>query len=144
MLYLLEAKYTTEEKQSLYNTYATETDLLSAFETKLGQQMKDSGCKVELLIAFDHTGKIFNQAYHTKDDSIALHDRLVTVTADNEGEHSTMQRYDTALDAEAYYHINRGNAMADENVKAILTMIVNPTGTGMNDYWVRPIEPISE
>lgn len=140
MFYLLEAKYTDKESQSLYSNYTTETELVGALETKLGQQMKDNGCKVELLIAFDQTGKIFNQAYHTKDDSIELSSRLVWIPVDSEGEHPNMQKYDTALEAEAYYHIRRGDAMGNADVKAILTMLVGSTGVDMDEYWVRPIE----
>lgn len=141
MFYLLEAKYTDKESQALYSNYTTETEVVGAVETKLGQQMKDSGCKVELLVAFDHTGKIYKSAYHTKDDSITLSNRLVWIPADAEGEHPNMQKYDTALEAEAYYHIRRGDAMGNADVKAILTMLVTPSSVGMNEYWVRPIEP---
>lgn len=141
MFYLLEAKYTDKESQALYSNYATETELVGAVETKLGQQMKDNGCKVELLVAFDHTGKIYKQAYHTKDDSIVLGNRLVWIPADAEGEHPNMQKYDTELEAESYYHVRRGEAMSNTNIKSILTMLVNSTFVKMNEYWVRPIEP---
>lgn len=142
MFYLLEAKYTDKESQSLYSNYTTETELVGAVETKLGQQMKDSGCKVELLVAFDHTGKIYKQVYHTKDDSITLSTRLVWILVDSEGEHPNMQKYDTTLESEAYYHIRRGDAMGNSDVKAILTMLIGRAGVNMDEYWVRPIEPI--
>jgi hypothetical protein len=141
-LYLLEAKYTTEEKQALYSDYETETELISAVETKLGQQMKDNGCKVELLIAFDGVGNILAQHYHTKDETIELSNRLVWVTTDSQGEHPQMQKYDTADEAESYYHIRRGEAMDNEHtdVKTFFRMIINGSYVGLHDYWMRPVE----
>lgn len=140
MLYLLEATYTDKESQALRTNYQTETELVGAIETKLGQQMKDANCKAVLLIGFDHTGKILAQHFHSKDSEVSLSNRLVWIPVDSEGEHPNMQKYDSALEAEANYHIRRGAAMTDENVKAILTMLVTPTCAGMTEYWVRPIE----
>lgn len=143
MFYLLEAKYTDKESQALYSNFTTETELMSALETKLGQQMKDNACKAELLIAFNGTGHIYAQQYHSKDDSIKLSNRLVWITVDAEGEHPNMQKYDTKVEAEAYYHIRRGDAMSpDSNVNAILTMIVNESYVGLKQYWSRPVEPV--
>lgn len=143
MFYLLEAKYTDNEAQALYSNYTTQIELLSAVETKLGQQMKDNACKAELLVAFDNTGWIYKQAYHSKDDSIALSPRLVWIPADSEGEHPNMQKYDTEVEAEAYYHIRRGDAMnPSSNVDAILTMTIGNKGVTMNEYWKKPVEPV--
>lgn len=139
MYYLLEVTYTDKESQALYNTYETETALVGAVETKLGQAMKSEAMKVELLIAFDHTGHIYAQEYHTKDSEIVLSNRLVWITADSEGEQHNIQKYNTALEAEANYHLKRGSAMTGDTTMAILTMIVNSMGVGMKDYWVRPI-----
>lgn len=142
MLYLLEVTYTDKESQALYDTYTDEIALMGAVETKLGQAMKAEAMKAELLVAFDSAGKLFAQDYHTKDDSIKLSNRLVWITADEQGEHANMQKYDTALEAEANYHLKRGTAMGDVDTKAILAMIVEGNYVRLKDYWVRPIEPV--
>lgn len=164
MFYLLEAKYTDKESQALYTKYQTETEIIGVLEKTLGQQMKDENCGAELLIAFDHTGKILQQAYHSKKmlvldeegepktdeyndflyEEPTLSPRLVWIPVDAEGEHSNMQKYSTALEAEAYYHVRLGEAMTNADNKAILTMLVGGTGVSKKDYWVRPIEPVVE
>ena len=142
MLYLLEATYTDKESQALYDTYTDEIALTAAIETKLGQSMKAEAYKAELLIGFDSTGRIIKSAYHTKDENISLSLRLVWITTDNEGEHANMQKYDTSLEAEANYHLKRGSAMENVNVKSILTMIVSGNAVGLNEFWARPVEPV--
>ena len=141
MFYLLEATYTDKESQALYDTYDNEITLVSALETKLGQAMKSEALKAELLIAFDSTGKVIRQAYHTKDESIALSPRLVWVTSDDNGEDANMQKYGTTLEAEANYHLKLGAAMGNSDVKAILAMVTNGNAITPKEYWVRPIEP---
>ena len=138
MLYLVEVTYTDKESQSLYSAYESENDLLGAVETKLGQAMKSEATKVEYLLAFDQTGKIFAEEYHTKDTSIILSNRLVWVTADSNGETPNMQKYDSALEAEANYHIKRGSAMSNNDVQAILAMTINAAGVVLNSYYVKP------
>lgn len=142
MLYLLEATYTDKESQALYDTYTDEIALLGAVETKLGQAMKASTEKAELLIAFDSGGRIIKSAYHTKDQEISLSLRLVWITTDSEGEHANMQKYDTSLEAEANYHLKRGSAMGNADVKSILTMIVSGNAVSLNELWARPVEEV--
>lgn len=144
MLYLLEATYTDQESQALYDTYLDETALISALETKLGQAMKAEALKAELLVAFDNTGRILASQYHTKDNEISFSPRLVWITTDLQGESANMQKYDTMLEAQANYHLKRGTAMENTDVKAILTMIVGDSDVRNKEYWVRPIEPQAE
>ena len=144
MLYLLEVTYTDKESQALYDTYTDEIALMGAVETKLGQAMKAEAMKAELLVAFDSMGKIFAQQFHTKDDSIKLSNRLGWITTDSKGESANMQKYDTALEAEANYHLKRGTAMGNVDTKAILAMVVEGNYVRLKDYWVRPIEPQAE
>ena len=142
MLYLLEATYTDKETQALYDTYADETALVGAVETKLGQAMKSDTIKAEWLVAFDSAGRIIVQKYHTKDDSVKLSNRLVWITTDSEGEHANLQKYDTPLEAEANYHLKRGSAMENADVKSILTMIIDGSLVMVKEFWSRPIEVV--
>ena len=142
MLYLLEATYTDKESQALYDTYSDETALIGAVETKLGQAMKSEAIKAEVLVAFDSTGKIYSQQYHSKDGSVSLSPRLVWIVTDAQGESANLQKYDTALEAEANYHLKRGTAMGNADVKAILTMTVNGSFpcVGLKELWSRPAQ----
>ena len=142
MLYLLEVTYTDKESQALYDTYTDEIALMGAVETKLGQAMKAEAMKAELLVAFDSMGKILAQQFHTKDDSIKLSNRLVWITTNSNGESANMQKYDTALEAEANYHLKHGSAMGNTDVNAILAMVVEGSFVTLNEYWARPVEPV--
>ena len=139
MFYLVEVSYTDKESQALYSNYENENDLLGAVETKLGQAMKSEATKAEYLLAFDQTGKIFAEEHHTKDTSIVLSDRLIWVTADSNGETPNMQKYDSALETEANYHLKRGSAMNNSDVQAILAMTINAAGVVLNSYYVKPV-----
>lgn len=141
MLYLLEATYTDKESQALYDTYTDEIALVAAIETKLGQAMKAEAYKTELLIGFDSTGRIIKSAYHTKDEEANLSLRLVWITTDSDGEHANMQKYDTSVEAEANYHLKRGSAMENTDVKSILTMLVSGNVVSINEFWSRPAQP---
>lgn len=140
MFYLLEATHTDKESQALYDTYADETALIGAFETKLGQAMKAEAIKAVMLIAFDSTGKVYANEYHSKDSEISLSPRLVWITTDAQGEHPNMQKYATLLEAEANLHLKRGTAMGNTDVKSILTMTTNSMSINHKDYWSRPAQ----
>lgn len=142
MLYLLEATYTDKESQALYDNFADETALLGAFETKLGQAMKSESIKAEMLIAFASDGKILANEYHSKDNEIELSPRLVWITTDSEGENANMQKYSTLLEAEANFHLKRGTALGNADVKSILTMTTNSMNVNHKEFWARPIEPV--
>ena len=136
MLLLMEITYTDKESQALYSNYTTETELIADVETKLGQAMKSEAMKAEYLLAFDHTGRIIKQAYHSKED-VTLSNRLIWVTSKASGEEPNLQKYSSQLEAEANYHTKRGDAMKDPNTLGILTTIVNGNSVGMSEYWVR-------
>ena len=139
MLLLMEVTYSNgKESQSLYHNYANETALLGDFETKLGQAMKAEAFKAELLIAFDHTGKILNHAYTQKED-VTLSPRLVWITSDSEGEHENLQKYSDMNETMANYHIRRGASMKGTDL-AIMTMAIDGTSVASVDYWVRQDE----
>lgn len=140
MICLVELNYTDKESQAIYSTYTSNDAVIADIETKLGQAMKSDAIKAIYLLAFDHTGKIIDSKYHSKDDTVTFADRLVWIESDAEGEHPNMQKYDSALDAEANYHTKRGAAMKNDSVLAIMTMILNSASVGMCEYWVRSIE----
>ena len=148
MLLLMELTYTDKESQALYNNYVNETNLIADVETKIGQAMKSDSIKAEFLLAFDHTGRIIKQAYHTKfyeDDGLTREyaftgNRLIWITSTANGEDSNMQNYATDLEAEANYHIKRGSAMKKDDVLAIMTMLVNANRVGNTEYWERTPE----
>lgn len=151
MFRLLEVVYTNnKESVALYPTegqepFANETELMAEFETKLGADMKAEAYKVAYLLAFDHTGKIYGQEYHTKDDTIVLSPRLIKITASKtQGEKADQSKKDNMDALEADYHSQKGSAMKNEDILAILQMGFNGKSVGINDYWVRPITPVVE
>lgn len=146
MYRLLEVTYTNgKESPALYPTdeqapFASETELMAEYETKLGAAMKADAYKVEYLLAFDHTGKIYGQEYHTKDDTIALNPRLIKVTATKTGETAEQNKKDNLTILEGDYHSSKGSAMKNSSVLAILNMGFNGKDISINDYWGRPVE----
>lgn len=148
MFYLLEATYTNnKESVALYpvegaEPFANETELTAEFDTKMGAAIKAEAFKAELLVAFDHTGKIYSQGYHTKDSEIALSPRLVSVKATEEGETANQYKETDMNILEGDFYSKRGAAKKDENVKAIMLMGINGKSVTVDDYWVRPIEPV--
>lgn len=138
MFILLEATYTDKESVALYNNYASENDLLADFETKLGQAMKAEAYKGEILIAFDHTGKIYATGKDIKDEEITFSPRLIWVqsTAEGEGEPNQSKK-SSVKEATADYHIKKGSAMKNTNVKGILNLVFDGNGVVVKDYWVR-------
>lgn len=139
MLLLMEVTLTDKESQAYYTNYKNETELIGEVETKLGQAMKSDAVNGELLIAFDHTGRIIDSKIYLEDASYKFADRLIWVTSDAQGEHVNLQQYSSAKEAEANYHLKRGTAMQDANTLAILTMMLE-NGVTANEYWVRSIE----
>lgn len=142
MLRLLEITYTNDkESAALYDNYADKTALSAAFDTKLGQAIKSDAYKAELLVAFAQTGQIIDQAYHTKDDSIALSPRLVSVIVTDGAETADQKKENTLLDLEGDFYTKRGTAKADSDVDAITLIGIDGKSVIINDYWARPIEP---
>jgi hypothetical protein len=146
MYRLLEITYTNDkESVALYPTegqesFQNETELIAEYETKLGGAIDTDTYKAELLVAFDHTGKIYAQEYHTKDASIVLSPRLVTVEATQTGEVADQSKKDSELKLEAAHHNKKGADMKDKSIKAVLLMDIANNTVSKNEYWVRPIE----
>lgn len=136
MLTLLEATYTDKETVALYTNFDTETAILAEFETKLGQAMKAEAYKAELLIAFDHTGRILAQGSDFKEE-VTFSPRLIWVesTANGEGEPNQGRKAD-AKTLVADYHIKKGSAMKNATIKGILLLGIDNTSVIINDYWV--------
>jgi len=147
MYRLLEITYTNDkESVALYPTegqepFQNETELIAEYETKLGGAIDADTYKAELLVAFDHTGKIYAQEYHTKDTSIVLSPRLVTVEAKQTGEVANQSKKDSELALEAAHHKKKGADMKDKSIKAVLLMDIANNAISKNEYWVRTIEP---
>ena len=143
MYILLEATITDKESVALYHKNGdkeyTEHEVLAEFETKLGQAMKAEAYKGELLIAFEHTGKIIKQASVIK-DNVSFSPRLVWVqsTAQGEGEPDQSKKADRNI-LEADYHIKKGTAMKNSDVKGLLLLGIDNTNIVINDYYVRPV-----
>lgn len=140
MYILLEATYTDKESVAIYTNFATENDILAEYETKLGQAMKAEAYKGEMLIAFDHTGKILAQGSTFKEE-VSFSPRLIWVqsTAQGEGEPNQSKKTDSN-ELIADYHIKKGSAMKNSDIKAILLLGLENTSVVINDYYVRPIE----
>lgn len=137
MYILLEATYTDKESIALYTNFTTENDILAEYETKLGQAMKAEAYKGELLIAFEHTGKILAQSSTFKDD-VTFSPRLVWVQSTEEGEGAPDQSKKADLNTlEADYHIKKGSAMKNSDIKGILLLGIDNTSVVINDYFVR-------
>lgn len=136
MYILLEATYTDKESIALYTNFTTENDILAEYETKLGQAMKAEAYKGELLIAFDHTGKILAQGSTFK-DNVAFSPRLVWVqsTAQGESDPDQSKKADTNT-LIADYHIKKGSAMKNNDIKGILLLGIDNTSIVINDYYV--------
>ena len=147
MYRLLEITYTNDkESVALYPTegqepFQNETELVAEYESKLGAAIDADTYKAELIVAFDHTGKIYAQEYHTKDTSIVLSPRLITVEAKQTGEVADQSKKDSELKLEAAHHKKKGADMKDQSIKAVLLMDIANNAVGKNEYWVRPIEP---
>lgn len=143
MYILLEATITDKESVALYHKNKdkeyTEHDILAEFETKLGQAMKASSYKGELLIAFEHTGRILKQESVFKED-VTFSKRLVKVQSTAEGESEPEQNKKTDLNTLlADYHIAKGSAMKNPDVKGLLLMCIDNTSIVINDYYVRTV-----
>ena len=137
MYILLEATYTDKESIALYTNFTTENDILAEYETKLGQAMKAEAYKGELLIAFEHTGKILAQGSTFK-DKVAFSPRLVWVQSTEEGESAPDQSKKADRNTlEADYHIKKGSAMKNSDIKGILLLGIDNTSIVINDYYVR-------
>jgi hypothetical protein len=138
MYILLEATYTDKESIALYTNFATKNDILAEYETKLGQAMKAEAYKGELLIAFEHTGKILAQGSTFKDE-VTFSPRLVWVqsTAQGESDPDQSKKADRNI-LEADYHIKKGSAMKNSDVKGLLLLGIDNTSIVINDYYVRP------
>lgn len=137
MLVLYEATYTDKEQVALYNNYETETDLLADYETKLGQAMKAEAYKGEVLIAFDHTGKILASGSTFKEE-VPFSPRLVWIQSTAQGESDPNQSKKTDMnELVADYHIKKGSSMKNKDIFAILLLGIDGTGVAVNDYWVR-------
>lgn len=144
MLRLLEVTLTDKETAAIYDNYVDETALTADFDTKMGQAMKADTYKAELLVAFDHTGKIYAQGYNSKGDEYTLSPRLVWVTVTAQGESADQSKKDDMNTLEADFYIKRGSAKKNNDVLAILNIGINGKSVVINDYWVRPIEPVVE
>ena len=143
MFRLLEVTYSNnKETPALYDDFADETALTAEFDTKMGAAMKAEAYKAELLVAFDSTGRIYAQGYHSKDDSVSLSPRLVWVTVDSNGEISEQTKENDLNALEADKFSKRGSAKKKADVKAILLLGIDGKGVYSNDYWARPIEPV--
>jgi len=141
MYRLLEVTYTNDkESAAIYDNFADETALVAEYETKLGAAMKAEAFKAELLVAFDHTGKIYAQGYTSKGEEYTLSPRLIWVQATEEGETADQAKKDTVDLLEADYHVKKGASMKNAAIKAILLMGVDGMAVTIDDYWVRPIE----
>ena len=142
MYILYEAIYTDKESVAIYTNFSTENDILAEYETKLGQAMKTEAYKGELLIAFDHTGKILVQGSTFKDE-VTFSPRLIWVqsTAQGEGEPNQSKKTDSN-ELIADYHIKKGSAMKNGDIKGILLLGIDNTRIVINDYYVRPIAPV--
>ena len=150
MFYLLEATYTNnKESAALYpvegaEPFANETELTAEFDTKMGAAVKADAFKAELLVAFDSTGKVYAQGYHSKDESVSLSPRLVWVTTDNNGETANQSKANSMTVLEGDFYSKRGAAKKNADVKAIMLMGITGKAISYNctDYWARPIEPV--
>lgn len=157
MLHLLEVTYTNnKESVAIYPTedqepYANETELWSAFETKLGQAEAAEAYKAEMLIGFDSTGRILERrnedvvkrtiAYHTKDNTITLSSRLVTVLNTNQCEVANQSKKENRTILDADCHKFMGAAMANVNAKSCCVMgIEDGANLYYKDYWYREVE----
>lgn len=138
MYILLEATITDKESVALYTNFTTEDDILAEYETKLGQAMKAEAYKGELLIAFEHTGKILAQGSTFKDE-VTFSPRLVWVQSTAQGESTPDQskKADTNT-LIADYHIKKGSAMKNSDIKGLLLLGIDNTNIAINDYYVRP------
>ena len=144
MFRLLEVTLTDKETAAIYDNYADETALTADFDTKMGQAMKADAYKAELLVAFDHAGKIYAQGYTSKGDEYTLSPRLVWVTATAQGETADQAKKNDMETLEADFYIKRGAAKKNSDVLAIFNLGIDGKSVVINDYWVRPIEPVVE
>ena len=143
MYRLLEVTYTDKETAALYDNFADETALTAELDTKMGAAIKAEAYKAELLIAFDSTGRIYAQGYHSKDDT-TISPRLVWVTTDSNGE-SANQSKETSMEAlKGDFYSKRGSAKKNADIKSILLMGIDGKNVMINDLWSRPSEPQGE
>lgn len=143
MYILYESTYTDKESVSLYTNYTTENDLLADFETKLGQAMKAEAYKGEVLIAFDHTGRIYATGSDFKDEETTFSPRLIWVESTAEGESQPNQSKKTDLKTlEADYHVKKGSAMKNADIRGILLIGLDGTSVVINDYVVNPVPEV--
>ena len=145
MYILYELVYTDKESVGIYTNFETENDLLAEFETKYGQDMKADAYKGVFILAFDHTGKIYASGSDFKEDGITFSPRLMWVesTAEGEGQPNQSKKTDTK-ELEADYHIKKGAAMKNTDIRGILLIGLDGANVVINDYWVRPIEATVE
>ena len=138
MLYLLEITYTDKESVAIYHDFADELALSAEFDTKLGAAMKSAAYKGEILVAFDQTGKIIDNAFHYKEDAHAeIKDRLIWVT-DSEGVETSNQKACADLnELQGDAYSKRGAAKKNAAVSSILTLGVTSGAIILNDYWKR-------
>lgn len=147
MYRLLEITYTNDrENVAIYPTegqtpFADITALTAEFDTKMGAAMKADAYKAECLVAFDNTGRIYEQGCIIKEDGITLSPRLVWVTADANGETANQKACADATEVKADMYTKRGAAKKNESVLAILNLGIVDGGIMLDDYWSRPIQP---
>lgn len=135
----------TKETQSFYNKYATENDILSDYEIKLGQNMKSEDIKAISLIAFEHTGKIIAQGSDYKDDTIKFVLRYIRVKSTAQGEQDpVVSTRETERDMKADYLVEKGNARKDASILGELFLGYDNGNVVLNDYLVPDRTPKTE
>lgn len=137
MYILLEATYTDKESVALYKDFDTELEILGEYETKLGQAMKAEAYKGELLVAFDHTGKILKQGSHFKEE-VSFSPRLIWIQSTAQGESDPDQSKKADLETLiADYHIKKGSAMKNSDITGLLLLGIDGSSIVVNDHYVR-------
>lgn len=135
---LYEATYTNgKESVALYHNYDNEKALRADFETKLGAAIKADAYKAELLIAFDHTGKIIAQGSDFKDDSMdyVFSPRLVWVESTASGESNPDQsKKDSRRKLDGDYHTKKGAVLSSETITGCLLLGIDGNAIAYNDY----------
>lgn len=141
------AIYPTEEQTE----YKDKTELIADFEIKYGQAMKeDSVIQAECLVAFDGEGKVYAQAFTSKDITTAdsegnsieskakLSPRLIWVFTNAEGKEIVDQKKTSSIvNLEAESYIKRGNAKKDSEIVKYLILGISGENVYLNNYWSR-------